>query len=140
MYSQELADRICARLAEGESLRSICRDMGFSHSLVLLWAREKPEFANQYARAREIGDDAEFESLTDMAAEPPERTATGSVDPGWVSWQKNRIDVHKWSLARKRPKKYGDKVEQTVQGPDGAPVSMALSVQFVASGADSAAT
>ena len=60
MFNQDTADAICARLAEGVSLRAVCRDDGMpSHSQVLAWARENGDFANQYARAREDGDEAD---------------------------------------------------------------------------------
>jgi hypothetical protein len=112
MYSQEVADAICARLAKGESLRGICAGEGMpDHSTVLKWARENEAFGNQYARAREDGDDFEFEGLEQLADEAPPRTVSGSVDAAWVTWQKNRVDLRKWTLARKRPKKYGDKLE-----------------------------
>jgi hypothetical protein len=111
-YDQATADEICRRLAEGESLRSICRDPEMpAHSTVLDWALADTNFADQYARAREKGDEAEFEQLTELADASPERGPDGKVDGGWVAWQKNRIDTRKWSLARKRPKKYGDKLE-----------------------------
>jgi hypothetical protein len=116
MFTQEKADAICARLAEAESLRAICRDMGISHSLVLKWASENEAFRDQYTRAREYGAEADFDGLQDMADEPPERTASGSVDPGWIAWQRNRIDVRKWSLSKKLPKKYGDKMEHEHKG------------------------
>lgn len=125
MYTQPVADIICKRLAEGESLRSICRDPGMpDHSTVLEWVRNSPEFANQYARARDVGDEAEFERLEELADEAPERTATGAVDTGWVAWQKNRVDTRKWTLARKRPKKYGDKGAIELTGPNGGPVQV----------------
>lgn len=119
MFSQETADTICARLSEGESLRAICRDIGISHSTVLDLVREDEAFRNQYARARETGDEAEFEGLCDLADEAPERGPTGAVDPGWVKWQQNRIDTRKWTLARKRPKKYGDKIQTEMSGSVG---------------------
>ena len=115
MFTQEKADAICARLAEAESLRAICRDMGISHSLVLKWASENEAFRDQYTRAREYGAEADFDGLQDMADEQPERTASGSVDPGWIAWQRNRIDVRKWSLSKTLPKKYGEKVESTLE-------------------------
>ena len=87
--------------------------------------RDHEDFATNYARAREIGDDVEFERLTDMASEEPERGKFG-VDPGWVNWQKNRIDTFKWCLARKRPKKYGEKIQQEVTGKDGNPLQIVV--------------
>ena len=116
MYTQERADAICARLSEGESLRAICRDVGISHSLALKWAREDESFRNQYTRAREDGAEVDFDGLQDLADEKPALTASGSVDAGWVAWQKNRIEVRKWSLAKKLPKKYGDKIEHDHKG------------------------
>ena len=67
-----------------------------------------PAFGDNYARAREDGDDVEFERLTELASEEPPRVK-GFVDSGWVAWKRNQIDLAKWMLARKRPKKYGDR-------------------------------
>jgi hypothetical protein len=53
LYTPELADIICDRLTETESLKSICRDPGMpSESVVLSWARHRPEFRRQYDQAR----------------------------------------------------------------------------------------
>lgn len=118
MFSQEKADAICAKVAEGESLRKACEEIGMKHPTFLLWCDQNKDLADQYARARTVGADVEFEGLCDLADEPPERTATGSVDAGWVAWQKNRVDVRKWSLSKKAPKKYGEKVDLTHSGGD----------------------
>lgn len=58
----------------------------------------------------------EFERLEELADEQPERDDKGRVDPGWVAWQRGRVDVRKWTLARKRPKKYGDKLDLNHSG------------------------
>ena len=125
--SQRPTESICARLAQGESLRSICRDEGMPHhSTVLMWARDDADFANQYARARDIGVDVEFDGLEELSDAEPERDDKGKVDPGWVQYQKLRIDTRKWTLARKAPKKYGDKLETTLKGDPTAPVALTL--------------
>lgn len=111
VYTQDLADAICNAIATGTSLRGAASAAGMHHSTVMCWARDRPDFANQYARAREIGNEVDFEGLQDLADEPPEKTASGAVDPGWVAWQRNRIDVRKWALSKKQPKKYGDKLD-----------------------------
>jgi hypothetical protein len=108
-YTATVAALICERLEGGESLREICADIGVSHATVLTWARDNEEFANQYARARAIGEDVDFDRLTDDAAEEPRLTVQGSVDPGWVAWKRLQIDTRKWALGKKQPKKYGDK-------------------------------
>lgn len=113
MFNQEKADAVCLRVREGESLRKACEAEGIKHPTFLLWCSENQALSDQYTRARSIGIDVEFEGLQDLADEPPEKTAAGNVDPGWVAWQRNRIDVRKWALSKKAPKKYGDKIETT---------------------------
>lgn len=125
LYTQEIADAICERVAEGSvSLRKASEEHGVSHSSVLRWAIEDPIFANQYARARDIGVEAEFDALNDLADEAPERGPDGKVDAGWVAWQKQRIDARKWGWARRAPKKYGDKVQTELTGPNGGAVQV----------------
>jgi hypothetical protein len=77
----------------------------------LRWKDASPEFAEQYARARTIGYELEFEDLDDIASEVPPTTAAGATDTGFVAWQRVRIDTKKWSLSKKLPKKYGDKLD-----------------------------
>ncbi len=111
MFSQEVADAVCKRVGEGESLRAACAAEGTTHPTFLRWCLEKQQLADQYTRAREIGADVEFEGLQDLADELPEKTVAGNVDPGWVAWQRGRIDVRKWALSKKAPRKYGDKLD-----------------------------
>jgi hypothetical protein len=113
MYSQELAAAICARVSEGESLRKACQENGTTHTSFLRWCNESAELANQYARARTVGTDAEFERLDDLQEELPERNQYGAVDTGWVAWKRLQIDTKKWALSKKAPKKYGEKIETT---------------------------
>ena len=54
LYSDDLADRICERIARGESLVEICRaDDLPSETTVYRWLAEKPVFREMYARARD---------------------------------------------------------------------------------------
>jgi hypothetical protein len=53
VYSLGLAEVICARIAQGESLRSICRDRTMpSHDTRHRWVSHYPEFARMRAEAR----------------------------------------------------------------------------------------
>lgn len=112
-YSKELADAICARLAEGESLRKACKNTegGPAVSTFLLWCSNDAALAEQYARARATGTDAEFEELADLEEMQPERDDKGKIDPGFVAWKKLQIDTKKWALSKKAPRKYGEKLE-----------------------------
>lgn len=121
IYSNQLAATICTRIANGESLRSICRDEGMPDmSSVFLWLAEKPDFSQQYARAREEQAETHADAIVAIADETPEieevRDREGNVvdlkmHSAYVQWQKNRIDARKWVASKLKPKKYGDRVQ-----------------------------
>jgi len=56
-YTQALADEICRRLADGETLLAICKDAHMpAESVVRGWASDTArEFSARYTRAREVG-------------------------------------------------------------------------------------
>lgn len=119
-YTPELAAAICERLAAGESLRAICEpdDMP-AHSTVLRWVNVDKEFADHYARARDVGLDVMADELLDIADEPPGTVfPSGGTDNGAVAHQKLRVDTRKWYLSKLAPKRYGDRlnVDAEVKG------------------------
>jgi len=123
-YSAEIADEICRRLAEGETLRAICRELDIPASTVLEWVRDDRDgFSERYARARELG----YEVMADEIIEIADR---GSGD-----WQRDRlrVDARKWLLAKALPKRYGDRV--TLSGDAAAPLGVVL-LPEVQGGAD----
>lgn len=110
-----LAEKVCDLVATGESLRRSADIVGVKVSTFLDWVRENPDLTEQYTRAREKGLEVEFEALRDLAAEPPPITPAGTTDSGWVQWKRLQIDTAKWTLSKKNPRKYGDKIETTHQ-------------------------
>ena len=112
LYSQELANEICSQLAFGKSLRRVCEadDMPEGRT-VWRWLTEKPEFSQQYARAKEEAADALADDIQNIA----DKTLTGEYDP-----QASRvaIDAYKWTASKLKPKKYGDKLDMTTNGKD----------------------
>ena len=122
-YTEELGNTICEHLADGTSLLETCRLLNLKESTVRKWAKIHEDFGANYARAREDGDDIEFERLWELASEHPAMNAKG-VDSGWVQWQRNRIDTAKWMLARKRPKKFGDRT--VVAGDPENPIDLVV--------------
>ena len=136
-YSADLANEICARIAEGESLRSICRCEGMPNiRSVMRWLGIHPEFSQQYARAREAQAESMFEEMLEIADDGSndwmERTGkdgeTGDkvVDHEHVSRSKLRVDTRKWMLARMAPKKYGDATNIKLSGDAENPLSVLL--------------
>ena len=137
-YSTDLANEICARIADGESLRAICRDEGMPDpSTVRRWLASRDDFHIQYARAREEQAEAIFEEMLEIADDGSndwmERSGkdgeTGDtvVDHEHVSRSKLRIDTRKWMLARMAPKKYGDATNIKLSGDSENPLNVLLS-------------
>ena len=71
-YTRELADAICSRMAEGESLRAICRDPGMpSEGTVRGWAvRDHDRFGERYCAARSLLEEYWADQIIDIADEP----------------------------------------------------------------------
>ena len=101
IFSAELASLLCERLADGETLRAICRDEGMpDERTVRRWALDDVEgFSTQYARAREIGYQSMADDLTEIA----------DAKDGDPARDRLRVDTRKWLLSKALPKVYGDK-------------------------------
>jgi len=106
LTNEQIKSAILVLLAEGESLRGICRSEGMpAISTVMKWVSEDGEFSEQYARAREAQADLIFEALDDVSEE-----AEMATNPVKVAGLRLKADNIKWKLARMSPRKYGDKV------------------------------
>lgn len=129
-YNLGIAHLICMRLSVGESLKSICSEDDFpSQQTVYSWLLNRPEFLEMYTRAREEQAETMADQIVQIADETPQTTEVrdkeGNVidiklDSAYISWQKNRIEARKWTAAKLRPKKYGDRL--THAGDDETPV------------------
>jgi hypothetical protein len=47
-----------------------------------------------------------------------------------VARSRLRIDARKWLASKLAPKKYGDKIDATLSGPDGGPVQNTVNFRF----------
>lgn len=136
-YSQEVADQICQRIAEGEPLRQICReDVMPPWRTVYHWIEDNPEFSARIARAREVGFDAIAEECLEIADESAFDAIEGEdgalrSNSEVIQRSKLRVETRLKLLAKWSPKRYGDKVQQEVSGPDGGPVRQSIEVAFV---------
>ena len=99
-FTQELADLICERMANGESLRSICREIGLLPSTVIMWMNYNKAFFEQYAQARQ----KQADSYADMILDEAFNTHDAQIG-------RLRVDALKWVASKLAPKRYGDKVE-----------------------------
>lgn len=118
-YTPEIASAICARIAEGEPLRQVCRDGGMpAQSTVYLWLQRHGEFSEQYARAREAMMDRFADEILEIAddstndwieRENRDGSKYEAPDTEHIQRSKLRIESRQWLMGKCAPKKYGDK-------------------------------
>lgn len=138
-YSQELVDRICAELALGRSLRSVClSDEMPSMSSIFNWLRIYPEFVQQYTRAKEESADALTDEMLDIADDASNdwmerQNSDGStyevVNGDHIQRSRLRIETRKWIASKLKPKKYGEKL--THEGNPDNPISIKGAIELV---------
>lgn len=124
-FTKDLADKICAQLAMGESLRTVLKgdDMPAMQT-IFNWMRTNKEFLEQYARAKEESADALADEILDIADDGSNDWmeihkggySSTIVDQEAVQRSKLRVETRKWVASKLKPKKYGDKVDVTSDG------------------------
>ena len=135
-YTKALAEKICARLALGESMRSICSDADMpSRRSVLRWLDKHEEFRTLHVEARELQADHFLEEILDIADDASndfmerkhkDDSIEKVLDAEHVQRSKLRVDTRKWAMSKMAPKKYGDKIQHT--GDGGGPVSFIMNL------------
>jgi Bacteriophage Sf6, terminase small subunit-like len=101
-YTRDLADTICGRMTEGESLRAICRDPGMpSEGAVRGWAvRDVDGFGERYRAARSLLLEAWADQIVDIADE-------ADLDP---RDRQIRVHTRQWLMSKLAPRRYGDRL------------------------------
>jgi len=138
LFTQDLADFICAEIASGSKLKEICEAANMpSDRSVYRWLASNDAFCQQYARAQsdrshrmaeevlEIADESGFDaSIVDGKA---------VVNNDAIQRARLRVDTRKWLMSKMTPMKYGDVIKQVHQGPDGKPLNTAPTIIFTGS-------
>jgi len=107
-YSDAIADVICERMINGESLLKICSDADMpSRSAVHRWCRSNPDFAARCAHARE--------EMTHYLVDKIEVMAEETTEENYQS-QKVKIAVAQWRAEKIAPRIYGPRVNTEVSG------------------------
>jgi hypothetical protein len=116
LYSEELATRICERLALGESLNKICDDDEMpALRTVHSWLAADEAFAAQYSRARETQADTLADRVMDKAEGATNENAAAV---------RAYLDSVKWFAGVVAPRKYTPKQQQQHTGADGKPLEV----------------
>ena len=138
-FDPETFEDILARVAEGETLRSVSRDPEMpSFSTIHRWINSDAEDAserwNQYARARNIGLDSMAEETLEIADDSDrDFDDEGRYNGEAVQRSRLRCDQRRWHLSKLRPDKYGDisKIQNELSGPSGGPIETLSKVELV---------
>ena len=83
-YNVEIAEKLCERLLNGESLRAICADPTMpARATIFRWLARNQEFRRSYALARQChAEDFAFETLAIAADSSRDYVKTTGVDAG----------------------------------------------------------
>jgi hypothetical protein len=132
-YTPEIGSAICAEIALGYSLRTICTTGSMPCvATIFNWLRVHPEFLEQYTRAKEEQADALAEEMLDIADDGTndwvEKNGKDgkpfiALDAEHVQRSRLRIETRKWIASKLKPKKYGEKVNVEATGKDGTPLN-----------------
>lgn len=136
-FTPGLATAICTRIADGESLRAICRgdDMPDKATVFRWLSRQEVEFLafrDQYARACEVRADTVFEEILEIADDnsrdvTEDEDGNEIVDHDHINRSRLRVDARKWMLGKMQPKKYGERIVNEHSGPGGGPIQTVTS-------------
>jgi hypothetical protein len=94
--------------------------MLLEYRTVARWLAADQAFRQSYERAREAQADYLADDILDVSND-------GSLSP---EDRRIRIDARKWYAGKLRPKKYGDRLQQELSGPDGGPIDLTAKVSI----------
>ena len=114
----KLTEEVLSRIALGETLASLGRELDFHPQSWADWMRADEGLAIAYAHARDVGADALAEQALALIDTTPERV-DGKIDPGFVQWKRAQVETRLKLLAKWNPKKYGEKQTVDVGNKDG---------------------
>ena len=115
LKTPEMVKRICDLLIEGNNLAAVCRMEGMpAYGTVVRWEDEDADFRAISLRACARG--------TDFIADDTLRIADDTeIDP---QHKKIMIDTRLRLIGKWNQKKYGDKTQTELTGPDGGPIDL----------------
>ncbi len=118
LYSPELATHVLSRIAKGETLTSICQDLGFTVATWSSWLDARPDLKEAHEYARVLGADAIADDIINIIDSVP-------ADAMQIAKARLRTDMRLRLLAKWQPARYGDNARLEHTGPNGTPVQVA---------------
>jgi hypothetical protein len=121
-FTQEVADKLCVRMADGESLRTILREPGMpSLSMVFRWLEKNEAFREQYALARKVQAQLWVDEIIEISDDTSkdftvDKNGNEVVNGEAIARSRLRVDTRKWIACKVLPKIYGDKIDHNHTG------------------------
>lgn len=126
-YTAERAALVCAEIAEGKTIRKVCKIAGMpSKATIFRWLREQPDFQRMYEIATDERADTMIDEIVDIAD-------NCKTDADSIRKAKLRIHARVEQAQKMKPKKYGPKMQLT--GDGGGPIRSALDVTGISTAA-----
>ena len=123
-YSATIANKVCERLMQQQSLNKICKDPSMpSKSAVIRWLADPKlsEFREMYYYARRVAAEMFVDEIFEIADDgsndwKPRHNANGELldyvpDNEAIQRSRVRIDARKWYASKMVPRIYGDKLD-----------------------------
>ena len=125
-FTDEIFQEVCDRMAGGEGLRKICEDPQMpSRQTFLRWIEKDTGRQNRYQAAREALMDWYGEEILTIAWDsskdtiPADGKKPARCDNEWVNRSRLKVDTLKFLMAKLHPRRYGDKLPETVEEKTG---------------------
>ena len=130
-YDPEVANEIIELTALGRGFVAISRMPGMPTINILYhWLEISAPFREAYQRAKLLQADSLADEIEYLADVDPRVFVDGHgverVDPGWVTWMRNRVEAKRWIASKLKPKTYGDKLELEGNGVVGLAIQVNL--------------
>ena len=137
-HSREaIARLICYRVAQGELVTDVCKDIGITRGMLHKWGEQDTTIRDAFARARvsqahammedtiliadglEEGGSLRLYAMVDALSgvdEKDKQRLIDSLQASAVARDRLRVDTRKWATSKIAPKIYGDHSTQEVTG------------------------
>ena len=116
-YTKEIGDEIVLRLANGQSLHSICKLDHMPHiSTIYDWIAKEPSFAEHYGRARESAAHTLFDQMIDIADDSSrDLLEDGSANNAAIARARLQIETRARVAGKLHARVYGERIEALPQ-------------------------
>ena len=109
-WTDEIKSKLIDGIISGQAIRNILKELGISEPTFYRHRLDDPEFDSIIARAQEMTQEREVDEMLRIADSAKEDNANA---------MKLRIWTRMWIAGKRKPKKYGDKVENVHSGSVG---------------------